>query len=1296
MAPRWGGLRPEPYKLSPPDADSDMIVQEGTAWERPGGLRLLDRLGNAITAGMESLSPVDGLRYVDAGGKDVAYVPTWTGDDVPVPGTGLRTLKNMSGVRTVGEMTTGSSASLKDRGLALGDRRKAVAEAIREAQKPHVAAVVVPEWKPGDPLPKRSHETKRDVIDTGKKKKGVVDSANLTLDEADDRIDLKFDSAEDRESLLSVLGDLSSKEKGNLWDVDFELDDDDPWGDKKSEEQERLDTLIVEVKRTVDVAEVVGDSDDPFGDEGKPARPAELSGKEAVTHLEDIFSSDENKETLDKIKEQRKMDAIKKARTQLEWDARLEARESATRVTDSYHPKSEIPTREERGRDDKRPNRDYSAEQVATSDQSDVDQRDLETLIDHADGTMVYARGITEDLTAETVVDDLERITSSLSSLTVLGEYSRSPTPMDQAHAGRSLVDELVEARGFDGDTLKVTSDELDEMVLSGGFVEVARGGQRQYQEDHLHGTVLMGTGVDGAGLYFALERKEGGAFSAASYAASETDGVVIRGGVNPTAKTIHVKQINKMVEGYRKSVGDRDHHGVPTPMSEGDEISEELDGLLQVRQVLSLKAQGLAVENGKVVASPVDEEMKSRTLKQLKNLDLMVLASNDGESQHSTTAVAVLLGYDAIYATSTDTGNKDNRVIVLNRSAAVVADTVLETETVDDTSYAIDGDGRHVVGEDALAKRMNPVLDDRGAPRFVPGSYGADEEFIERQVEKTLEKFDEANAPEIADGAAGSTDTSVKAKKVKRDLAAAGGHWSMTAKERRDFSQNHVYVHPNGHREDSGMWKTVNRTGVEWITHGRDESGRTGPRNLRTDLERQVEVHEGVVSTYGADSATGILHQQKVDAAKKALEYLDTHTDEEFAADLVKALRIYYDDEDNDVVVQIPDGERFDAFLEEGYKTTHEVESSHSDENIRGDYEVMQGVPLDAPDSVRPASGHVVGGARKRWLADQMTGDDGVFKVNEPGRHTDNATPEHSEDVQTATTGTASVYGRIQLVLNDDVKERTKMGAGDTLNSSVRAAPMTGATDEELLDAFLASDGGKGDHTAPEKLKRALELVMDGPGENLHTVGAGSDNAYGVGSEAYVETMIFGAFDIADVKEIKIPEDFWRAGAGASEVSPSPGADSGWHKSHTDEAKAMMMENLMVTIRTGDIEGVTPEVLDLIRTALVENAEAVKDNLVRSQIDRRLQEIASMKKRAAILETIRAKNKEIKVSFTSLTGVDFDDPTIYPDFVEGMTVEQIMQGRLAKALNDLAEAIKTWEPPVERAPSDVPMASRI
>ena len=75
---RWT-LRPEPYKISPPDADRDMIIQEDTAWERPGGLQLIDRLGNLIQEGMSSDIPVDGLRYVDADGREHAYTPRWAG-----------------------------------------------------------------------------------------------------------------------------------------------------------------------------------------------------------------------------------------------------------------------------------------------------------------------------------------------------------------------------------------------------------------------------------------------------------------------------------------------------------------------------------------------------------------------------------------------------------------------------------------------------------------------------------------------------------------------------------------------------------------------------------------------------------------------------------------------------------------------------------------------------------------------------------------------------------------------------------------------------------------------------------------------------------------------------------------------------------------------------------------------------------------------------------------------------------------------------------------------------------------
>ena len=137
MAPRWGGLRPEPFNPDAIDADRDGVVQEGTAFERPAGARLVDMMGNAFRAEMTSLQPIEGMRIVDSDGNDIAYTPTWYGQLEEIT-PNLTSLQDL-GIPTVGSMhpslqdrglgiadnralTPHGSASLKDRGLTLGDR----------------------------------------------------------------------------------------------------------------------------------------------------------------------------------------------------------------------------------------------------------------------------------------------------------------------------------------------------------------------------------------------------------------------------------------------------------------------------------------------------------------------------------------------------------------------------------------------------------------------------------------------------------------------------------------------------------------------------------------------------------------------------------------------------------------------------------------------------------------------------------------------------------------------------------------------------------------------------------------------------------------------------------------------------------------------------------------------------------------------------------------------------------------------------------------------------------------------
>jgi hypothetical protein len=69
-------LRIEPYDPDAIDADNDGIVQEGTAWERPAGSRLLDEIGNDIQRGITSMSRPS-MRVVGSDGADITYKPSY-------------------------------------------------------------------------------------------------------------------------------------------------------------------------------------------------------------------------------------------------------------------------------------------------------------------------------------------------------------------------------------------------------------------------------------------------------------------------------------------------------------------------------------------------------------------------------------------------------------------------------------------------------------------------------------------------------------------------------------------------------------------------------------------------------------------------------------------------------------------------------------------------------------------------------------------------------------------------------------------------------------------------------------------------------------------------------------------------------------------------------------------------------------------------------------------------------------------------------------------------------------------
>jgi PAS domain-containing protein len=127
----------EPYDPNAFDGDNDGIVQDGTAWERPAGVRIFDRSGQEIMPGRISETAVSDLVYRDQNGSILDFKPKYEGSkdqQQQRPGDGLgSTLEERRG-------TIGQDRTLGDRVRQQREREAARAEQERQLAEQQAAA----------------------------------------------------------------------------------------------------------------------------------------------------------------------------------------------------------------------------------------------------------------------------------------------------------------------------------------------------------------------------------------------------------------------------------------------------------------------------------------------------------------------------------------------------------------------------------------------------------------------------------------------------------------------------------------------------------------------------------------------------------------------------------------------------------------------------------------------------------------------------------------------------------------------------------------------------------------------------------------------------------------------------------------------------------------------------------------------------------------------------------------------------------------------------------------------------
>jgi hypothetical protein len=127
---------------------------------------------------------------------------------------------------------------------------------------------------------------------------------------------------------------------------------------------------------------------------------------------------------------------------------------------------------------------------------------------------------------------------------TGLGHYINQNS--GRYHTADPGLSAVAARQGFDGRPRVVSKQEMDDLVHSGGHIELFRGvaaghtkSARQINEDLRSGDAYFGTGIFGNGYYFAAGREPAGFYS------DETPGSVIRAALPKDARIIDYGEIN-------------------------------------------------------------------------------------------------------------------------------------------------------------------------------------------------------------------------------------------------------------------------------------------------------------------------------------------------------------------------------------------------------------------------------------------------------------------------------------------------------------------------------------------------------------------------------------------------------------------------------------------------------------------------------------------------------------------------------------------------------------------------------
>lgn len=447
--------------------------------------------------------------------------------------------------------------------------------------------------------------------------------------------------------------------------------------------------------------------EDPFEDKGP------RSSEDLKDELQEILSSVPESQadqlssilnsTEEKISSQKKQQELERQAEETKRNAKLQAEKE---LFDSLSRIDSVPRKI-------RIDREFPESGTAKTIKPSVDWKEIEPQdgivrrADEMERGIVSSIAMASDLTEDGRADDLAEVLLTDKLLEIVDSLNDRQL---QNREGAEAVAELIRSRGYDAPAARLSHDEIDRLVHMSSYTPISRGGAKVPQQSHMdNDTFFVGEGVDGAGVYFAIE---GGnrshdfpiAHGAATYAKDSegNPGYVIRGVVSPVAKLGSPGPMHTRVQDYRDALKTNPDNPI-SDMSGGNE-------LLEMRQRL--------LSSG-----------SERDAKMVEVLDTLLIKGDDGENKNSSAVAAILMGYDGMISAN----SSDNRVIVLNRSAFPVATTPLSGEEwLEMSSY------EKLRDRSIATARRDGILTDAS-------SYEEQRAYIDRRQQEILDEMLEA-----------------------------------------------------------------------------------------------------------------------------------------------------------------------------------------------------------------------------------------------------------------------------------------------------------------------------------------------------------------------------------------------------------------------------------------------------------------------------------------------------------------------------------------------------------------------